>query len=328
MQEPQKITLNPRDPGPCPRRASPGQFRPKATWAVIAVMVVVFLGINGAVRPDSWETLGKWGAASPEAFWRGAYWSLLCSAAVHQALWHLAFNLYWLAVLGSRLEQAIGVMRYLALLGSAAIISAGWQVAVSETTGIGASGVVYAMFGFMLVVRHRYPAFQDVMTAQTIQLFLLWLVGCMIATYAKIWSVGNAAHLSGMLFGMAIGGLALQRRRLLLVPALVALVVGAVLPAFWCPWSATWLGVQAVRAYERKDHAQAIAYYSQLIAKDPGAAWAYHNRGVSYMASGDFDKAQADFAEASRLNPTSAVREEQRPQVDKSQGSDDGPNAR
>jgi hypothetical protein len=43
----------------------------------------------------------------------------------------------------------------------------------------------------MLVLRGRFPAFREVLSPQTVKLFVVWLVGCMIATYANIWQVGN-----------------------------------------------------------------------------------------------------------------------------------------
>jgi GlpG protein len=273
------------------------------TGAAIAVSILVFLGLNAESNPGTWEALGKWGAPSSEKVWSGAYWALLTSAAVHQALWHLAFNMYWLWVLGSRLEQAIGSTRYLILIVGAALVTSGSQLAVSDATGIGASGVVYSIFGFMFVLRSRFPAFREVVSSQTVNLFIVWLVVCMITTYANLWQVGNAAHVSGLLFGSAIAGLVLKRRRLLLAPALTALVVGSLLPVFWCPWSVTWLGVQASRAYAAGDHERAIAYCGRVIARDPSAAWAYYNRGVSCLATGDRETARADFAKASSLDP-------------------------
>lgn len=282
--------------------------RPWVTWAVMGGCALIFLGLNAESQPDSWEALGKWGAGSPDKVWNGAYWVLLSSTLVHQAVWHLAFNIYWLGVLGTRLEQAIGSIAYFALLVTAAIVSSGSQLAASGMTGIGASGVVYAIFGFMLVLRNRFPAFREVLSVQTINLFGIWLVVCLITTYANIWHVGNAAHISGMLFGItAAGSFVLKYRRPMLVPLLAILVAGSLLPLFWCPWSATWLGLQANRAYESGDHERAISYYDQVIARDPNAAWAYYNRGCSYLAIGQQARADADFTKASRLEPKYSV---------------------
>ncbi|MGA2258451.1 MAG: rhomboid family intramembrane serine protease, partial [Thermoguttaceae bacterium] len=278
--------------------------RPWVTYAVIAVCAFVFLGLNMESNPDTWEALEKWGVCSPDKVWKGAYWSLISSVAVHRAIWHLAFNMYWLAVLGTRLEYAIGSIWYLVLLLAAAVVSSGCELAVADTTGHGASGVVYAIFGFMLVLRDRFPGFREVVSRQTIQLFIAWLVICMATTYMNVWQVGNAAHLSGLLFGSAIAAVfVLKYKRALLVPALITLVLVSVVPVFWCPWSTTWLGVQATRAYVAGNNEQAIDYYGRLISKAPNAAWAYYNRGCSYYELGEDEKAKADFSQAAKIDP-------------------------
>src|SRR5438105_15702725 len=101
-----------------------------------------------------------------------------------------AVNAYLLWLLGSRLERAIGSLPFLGFFLVAACVSSSFQLAVSDSTGIGASGVVYAIFGFMWPTRHRYPRFNEVLDARTIQIFVIWLVGCVVATYLKVWNVG------------------------------------------------------------------------------------------------------------------------------------------
>lgn len=279
-------------------------FRPWVTWFAIGISAAVFLGLNQEPNPESWEALGKWGAPSPDRIWGGAYWAMVSSAVVHRAIWHLAFNLYWLWVLGTLLEQVIGSSRYLLFLLLSAVVTSGSQLAASGTCGVGASGVVYAVFGFMLVLRDRFSAFREVLSPQIVNLFLLWLVGCLIATYANVWQVGNAAHFSGLLLGWtAANGLVLKHRQLLMLPLLAVLIIASLVPLFWCPWSVTWLGLQASNAYQAADHRRAIGYYDRVLAIDAEAAWAYYNRGVSYLAVGDHMRSHADFLKASKRDP-------------------------
>ena len=106
------------------------------------------------------------------------------------------------------------------------------------------------------------------------------------------------------------GGLVLKYKRKLLIPVLVIMVAGSLLPVFWCPWSVTWLGLQAIRAYEAGDYERAVFYYDRVIAKEPDAAWAYYNRGYSYRATGKRARALADFTKASKLDPTCSIPEE------------------
>jgi membrane associated rhomboid family serine protease len=70
------------------------------------------------------------------AIWDGAYWGVLRGVFVHLALWHLAFNMYWLWVLGSRLELAIGHIWFLVFFLTAGFVSSSFQLAVSDSTGI------------------------------------------------------------------------------------------------------------------------------------------------------------------------------------------------
>jgi GlpG protein len=294
-----------------PASAEAAASRPWVTWAMGTACVAIFVGLTREPNPDTWDALAKWGAVPPDKVWKGAYWSLLSSALVHQAIWHLAFNLYWLWALGARLERAIGSGRYVLLVVGAAVVASGGQLAASGSTGIGASGVVYAIFGFMAVTRDRFPGFREVLSAQTIQLFLVWLVGCMMATYAGVWQVGNAAHLCGMLFGAAVAAcFVLKYKRRLLLPGLAGLVFASILPLFWCPWSMIWLGLQGLRAYDAGEYDRAIGYYSRAIELEPNGAWGYYNRGISYLAAGDPQNARTDFAKASKLDPKIEIPDE------------------
>src|SRR5262249_3508810 len=157
-------------------------------------------------------------------------------AFVHLALWHLAFNMYWLWALGSRMERAIGSARFLAFVLTSAFVASTAELAVSDTTGHGASGFVYAIFGFMWISRRRFPQFKEVLSQQTIKLFVVWLFGCVVVTYLEIWNVGNAAHFAGLLFGAGVANSFVARRKPgLTLAGTAALVVCCVVSLFWCP---------------------------------------------------------------------------------------------
>src|SRR5581483_4808370 len=95
--------------------ASPKHQRPPIlTYLACAACVVVFIGIHFARDPNSWEAFSKWGVYNPERLRGGAYWGFVTSAFVHLELWHLAFNVYWLYLFGSRLEREIGIGPWLA----------------------------------------------------------------------------------------------------------------------------------------------------------------------------------------------------------------------
>ena len=184
------------------------QRGPILTWIVCAACVAIFFEVSQGKSQinDTLFYLTSTGIRS------GNYLGLLTSVFTHVQLWHLFFNVYWLWILGGLLEPAIGRLNWIGFFLIAAFVSSGAQFSISGSTGIGASGVVYAMFGFMWIGRKRYPSFQRIVTKQNIRLFLGWLIFCIIATRLNIFRVGNTAHVAGLLFGVGAAFLLLRNK--------------------------------------------------------------------------------------------------------------------
>jgi GlpG protein len=277
---------------------------PWVTAVSISICVVVCFALNLKNIGQNPDAMVVYGWLPALEIWRGHFWALVTSAFVHMEIWHLALNMYWLWILGKLLEPVMGSLRYLAFLVMAAFLSSSYQMVISDTTGIGMSGVVYAIFGFMWLSRSRYPEFNQVMTRQNIQLFLYWLVGCIIATHLKIWTVGNAAHVAGLLFGAGVAGaFALSYRPRLAFFALTLFVLGSIPPLLWCPWSVTWLSLKAYDAHLAEHVDEAIYWYTRIVQRDPGNACAYLNRGNLYQATNRDHLARRDFERARELDP-------------------------
>ncbi|MGD9947345.1 MAG: tetratricopeptide repeat protein [Desulfobulbus sp.] len=58
---------------------------------------------------------------------------------------------------------------------------------------------------------------------------------------------------------------------------------------------------KGIDSYNQKNYTEAITRFSTLIAMDPTRVEAYHNRGASYLKTGDFGKALADYNRALAL---------------------------
>jgi GlpG protein len=120
----------------------------------------------------------------------------------------------------------------------------------------------------------------------------------------QIWEVGNAAHLSGLAFGwIAASYFVAQYRPRLTLAGLAGMLVLAVIPLFWCPWSAAWLGNKAYHAQAGRRYQDALELYTRVLQIDPRNAWAYYNRGGVYYALGEFENAKADVEMARKLDP-------------------------
>jgi GlpG protein len=278
-----------------------GDFAPETrhsplllTPLTCATMVVVSLGIMLQGGASSWEGAERWGYLSPVKLLEGAYWGYITSAFVHQDPLHLVLNVYWMWILGSALERSIGPLRWLVFFVAAAWVSSGIQFLTGDQ-GIGMSGVGYALFGFGWRARERMPEFAKIVTQKTVQLFLVWLVFCIVTTYTGLYAVGNGAHIGGMLFGLAVAEAFVCRRRIaLMLFNLAALGILATLPLFWCPWSVTWVSIQANKALVKQDYPAAIGWYQRALKLGQEPAFVWESLAQIY----GYQNRQAEYAEA------------------------------
>jgi len=283
------------------------EHRPIFTWVACAICVVIFIGLKSKESLASWESAAKWGYLYPGAIWEGKYWGLITSAFVHIEVWHLVFNIYWLWALGRLLERRIGSLRLVAFVLSSAIISSGAQLAVSGTTGIGASGFLYAFFGFIFAARNRIEEFKFFLTKQVIYLFIGWLFICLITTYFKIFNVGNAAHFSGFIFGVLVADVFIVKYKpRLAMLGLAGLVIFAIVPVFWAPWSAGWVSRKAYEAHAKEDYVKAISLYHRSLELGEDPIWVWTNLAISYRMINDQPKYEEAIKTLEKLDEDAA----------------------
>ncbi len=166
--------------------------------------------------------------ANPDAFSfrvaslsKGELWRAITPIFIHFDIFHLIFNMYWLVIFGSQIENRYGSVRFSLLVLGSALVSNFFQAIVPIDIGGsppgflggylvtqfgGMSGVNYALFGFVLM-RMVYDRSSNLFVSQFTVMFLLgWLVFCMtpVATGMGI-NVANWAHAIGFLFGVIAG---------------------------------------------------------------------------------------------------------------------------
>ncbi len=162
--------------------------------------------------------------------WHGDIWRPFTTALMHGSLFHALFDVYWLVRFGGPLEERFGPGRYLGLvvlLGYVSILPqfalspfvlvnyVGWlpQAIVERLLPdagqpemiVGLSGIVYGLFGLLLIGRRRWPELMIVCDPQTSQFLLFWLVLCIGLTHLDLWPVANTAHVAGLAFGLLYG---------------------------------------------------------------------------------------------------------------------------
>jgi GlpG protein len=277
------------------------------TAVLCAISVVVTAGTLLDAR-------AHWGYLPPHEVRDGGYWALITTTFVHSGPLHLLFNVSWLWNLGRAVERSVGTVRFLSFFLAGAFITSAIQLGVSDQTGVGMSGFVYAVFGYLWVRRSAEPAFASVLPERYVSLFWMWLIGCVVATWLKIWSVGNAAHVSGLVFGALVGWIVGCGgwRRAAAACGVLALGVAAVVPLFWAPWSASWLSERAYQAHARGDLAAAADLYRRGLDRGADARWTWENLALVYAYQGK----KSELADALRhlrsLDPARADRLERR----------------
>jgi len=200
-------------------------------------------------------------------------------------------------------------MSYLGFVLAASFVSSSVQLGVSGSTGYGASGVVYALFGLMCASRESVPEFARALGGNTALLFWGWLLGCILATRAGIAGVGNGAHVAGLLFGLVVARLVILKtvRRTLALSGTALLVAVSLVPLFWSPWSSTWVGYKAYRAHVAGDYDAAIAGYRRSIALGGDGVWALENLAFAYRSAGATKEYEATIAELRTADAAAAA---------------------
>jgi GlpG protein len=142
----------------------------------------------------------------------GEIWRIITPILLHSDLFHLFFNMIWLAVLGKQLEQRLRKARYLLFILIVGIVSNIAQYLMSGPNFLGFSGVLCGMIAFIWM-RQRHAAWEGYQlekgTIGFIAFFILFMFSIqMVFFFLEIskkstLSVGiaNTAHLTGALVG-------------------------------------------------------------------------------------------------------------------------------
>jgi GlpG protein len=150
------------------------------------------------------------------------FWRAITPIFIHFGGWHFLFNMIWLATLGRPIETRYGSWWLLLLVILIAVPSNVIGIMVPERMdGVpivnlgsswlimmgGMSGVVYGLFGYVLMKMLFDPKSGFYISFSTTAFMLVWLLLCMSPVFQD-WlgmRVANWAHGIGLLVGAAIG---------------------------------------------------------------------------------------------------------------------------
>jgi membrane associated rhomboid family serine protease len=186
-----------------------GPSAPVVTQALIVINVLVFIA-----ETASGASLGGGGPAG-QVYLKGAlfgplivhqheYWRIVTSGFLHDGLLHIAFNMFFLYIMGSILEPAIGSLNFAAVYFASLIAgSFGALLFQPNVPTVGASGACFGVLGALIVVAYyrHIPIWQS-------GLGVTLLINVVFSLTISNISIGG--HLGGLVGGAITGWLFVQ----------------------------------------------------------------------------------------------------------------------
>lgn len=244
-----KIDFPPNSPAEVAQRSNARPFEPfpqtlpVLTYVTMLWCCVVHFMVIG-VQEQGFDAVyaiqEKYGAMGADP-WSEPLWKYITTCFIHdpRSLLHIIFNMMWLHQLGPLMERGIGTANSLVFILVTGFVSSSFGVSL-EGVGIGYSGVVFAMAGFMWTAWPRWTGFIENFNGRTVQFIVFWQLICLVLTMSNAMNIGNASHISGMVIGALIGQWAKHGNHTtkgkLWLAITIAVTLTAVLFAFWSPW--------------------------------------------------------------------------------------------
>jgi GlpG protein len=228
-----QLQTEPREPTPATRAANPNSGLRNAIRKYPITLVIILLGVLGYVIATPLRESGlMWNLTFQDfyptaaglmyepglqALWQGEYWRLLTPTFLHFNLLHIVFNGLWIWEFGRRLERYFSIRAYLLIFFVTALGANLVQYFTAFDAPFGGlSGVVYGYLGVLFVASRIAPSPILAVPPGVFGFMLVWLAlgvfGVVDLFIPGPSAVGNGAHLGGLLFGLILGYLLLNKK--------------------------------------------------------------------------------------------------------------------
>ncbi|MFQ5817737.1 MAG: rhomboid family intramembrane serine protease [Terriglobia bacterium] len=163
-------------------------------------------GLFGGMHPNVLRRLGA--MEGPRIFYLHEYWRLVMPLFLHGGILHFGFNSLVLWHVGPQVEELFGSRRFLFLYLVAGvagfIVSAWWRGLYAFS--VGCSGALLGLIGILISYLSQQSGFASQYRAALIR----WAI--FILVIGLLPGIDNAAHLGGLLTGLALGRIVSDRR--------------------------------------------------------------------------------------------------------------------
>ena len=130
-------------------------------------------------------------------------WTLVTSMFLHGDFMHLFYNMFALGLFGTILEHIIGAKKFLHIYFAGGLIAGLFSIPFYNAV-LGASGAIMAILGCLAVLRPKMRVYVGYVPMPMAIAAIVWIAGDLLGFLAPS-GIANAAHLGGMVFGLAAG---------------------------------------------------------------------------------------------------------------------------
>ena len=192
-------------PPPSPLRLP--MHRPRATYGLIGILIVVFVIETLAGGSEDPRTLINLGANYAPLVTQGDYWRLFTANFLHIGLLHIGLNVYALYIVGMEAELFYGPVRFLVIYLLSGIAGALASYAFTYGLSAGASTALFGLVGTLVAffTRNR-SVFGELGRARLGNLAFIILINLMLGVMPGS-QIDNFGHVGGFIGGLTLGWL-------------------------------------------------------------------------------------------------------------------------
>jgi rhomboid protease GluP len=189
-------------------------YKPLLAYILLGLLIVVHLYVqtldNSRRGPGSLYDFYIQYANGPDVLAQGEYYRLLTSMFLHGGWVHLMFNGLALFSFGQEVERRYGQIRFLLIYFLGGLGGSVFSLLQGDNLSVGASGAIFALFGAVAAYYYQNQAIYREHTWDMLrQLGMLALINFAFGIFSNISTGGagidNAAHLGGLIGGVALG---------------------------------------------------------------------------------------------------------------------------
>lgn len=182
-------------------------------YSIIAVNVIIFFLTDFLFLSQNSQLMEKGYLFWPYVIHDHQYYRLITCMFLHYGIDHIFNNMLILLVIGNRIEQRVGHLRYLFLYISSGILAGVTSMVYNmmqnnNSASAGASGAIFGTMGAMLCIVLFKRGKEEYSLQQMLVMVFLSLYGGFTSQ-----GVDNAAHVGGFIGGFLITALICHKER-------------------------------------------------------------------------------------------------------------------